>query len=202
MAAIDAETEKADSSSLSSLYSLWSLQDSLLQNYRTMFLTAESLLIAVGSAIASSQKPLFSWPLITIGLFLCFIWLIVTWSRARDVRFAQTLLLRSEEGKSVLRPFTTFRDYKNARLQNVKYTISYVNGETEDFGQHGVLPLGDFSFQLFRPWHWGTRIHMEIVLPAMYILAWLVVIYYAIPDDFIQSCDSASLFDSQGGNNV
>lgn len=179
MKTYDTGNEKEYSSYSSALYSLWSVQDSLLQYYRSMFLTAESLLIAIGSTLAATQKPLFAWPIIVVGLILWSTWLIVTWSRARDVRFVQLLLRRSEEGKYVRSPFTTFKDYQRAWLQDSKYTIAYVNNECEEFTWHGVLPSKDFRIPFTRPWRWGTRIHMELVLPAVYVVAWVVIAFYA-----------------------
>jgi len=164
---------------ISALYSLWSVQDTLLQYYRTMFLTAESLLIAIACSLIGNNARFSSWVLVTLGVLLWAVWLFVTWSRARDVRYTQLLIRRSEEGKFVKQPFSSFKSYQQDWIQIGKATISYTNGETEEFVRHGVLPTRAFAFKFLHPWHWGTRIHMEFVLPGTYLIAWVIVAIYA-----------------------
>lgn len=178
------ETDKAcdriEPSYISALYSIWTVQDSLLQYYRTMFITAQSLLIAVSATIASStqsSKGQLSLLLIIGGLLLLGVWIIVTWSRARDVQFVQELLKSSENGSRVDFPFSTFKEYQNSWRIRSAYTIAYRGGHSESFAPRCVWPPTDVPVWCF--WRWGTRIHMEVTLPTIYLFGWVVVAIYA-----------------------
>ena len=48
----------SDASDMSELFSLWSVQDSLLQSYRSMFVTAQSVVMSLAAAIAASKPTL------------------------------------------------------------------------------------------------------------------------------------------------
>lgn len=180
MTVADTPTATVDPAYSAALYSIWSMQDSLLQNYRTMFITTESLLMAVSAAIAASStssQHKFSWLLIIVGLLLWVVWLIVTQSRARDVHFIQELLKHSEEGRYINAPFTAFKNYQKAWLKNGAYTVVYVGNVHEPFIPRPVWPPTDVP--VWRFWRWSTRIHMEVTLPGAYFLGWLVVAIYA-----------------------
>jgi hypothetical protein len=156
------------------LYAIWAVQDSLLQSYRSSFLTSESLLIGLAVSGIANQK--FAWLLIGVGTVLWFVWGLVTRARARDVRFVQELLKKDEEGKRVRNPFSTFKAYQEAWQKNGAYSIQYVDQEIP-FLPPPVWPPRDIPLHRF--WRWGTRIHMEVTLPFAFLVGWTVVAFYA-----------------------
>lgn len=166
-----------DSEYASALYAIWTVQDTLLQYYRTMFLTAESLLIAVTASIAGVHNGLLVWAMILVGMLLLAVWVITTQQRARNVRFVQALLEAYESGKKVPKPFTALRDYQNKWFHNGSYEICFVGHPAEQFNYKGVWPPESVPWWKF--FRWGTRIHMEISLPGTYLVGWLLVGIYA-----------------------
>ena len=172
-----ADKLEPDPSYSSALYTIWSVQDSLLQSYRSMFLTAESLLIGLAATIAATPDRQFVWPLCSLGMAVWGVWVIVTRARARDVRFVQDLLRSSENGRFVLNPFSTFKAYQKSWLQRRSYSVEYVGHRPELFTPPGVWPPRDVPMYKFLAW--GTRIHMEVTLPLSYFIGWALVAYYA-----------------------
>lgn len=103
---------------------------------------------------------------------MLFIWVRVTWARARDVSFVQQVIKRSEDGKSVLGLLNTFKDYQDQWQSAGKYAIRYADGTSEAFVPERNFPnLGD----AVRPWRWGTRSLLEFLLPLVFALCWLFV---------------------------
>ena len=153
---------------LTQLYSLWTTQDTLLQGYRSMFLTTESLLIAVAVTLLATSPNANILPLILLGVIVIYVWRLITRQRSRDVSFVQHLILSCEEGKYVENPFSTFKDYQKSWLNAQKYQIDYINSASEDFDYKGVF------FSKGQPFiKWGTRKHMEVTLPLIYFCAWV-----------------------------
>lgn len=172
-----ADTELPDVAYSSTLYAIWSVQDSLLQSYRSMFMTAESLLLGLAATIASTPDREFVLPLFGLGMVVLYIWTVVTRSRARDVRFVQDLLVSSEGGQFVQKPFGTFKAYQKSWLQHRSYFLEYVGTAPEAYNPPGIWPPRDVPMYKF--WSWGTRIHMEVTLPLSFLIGWLLVGYYA-----------------------
>lgn len=159
------------------LYSLWNVQDSLLQYYRTMFLTAESLLIAVTASIATVSKPP-ALALAAIGLVVLAVWSRVTRARARDVHFTQELIKWHEAGRCIAAPLTIFKQYQGQWRKTGQYTVQFLDGTSEEFVHEGVWPPRESA--VFEVWNWSTRLQMEVVLPAVYLLSWAAIVTYAI----------------------
>ena len=147
----------SDASDMSELFSLWSVQDSLLQSYRSMFVTAQSVVMSLAAAIAASKPTLANvLPLAVLGGVLMVAWLSVTLSRTRDVTFAQKLILWAE---------------KNA------YTVEFTNGSKESFKPKSIWLQAKPRFKI---WKCGTRIHMEVIVPAGFGLCWIWVLLYVV----------------------
>jgi hypothetical protein len=166
-----------ESTNSSSLYSLWSIQDSLLQYYRTMFLTAESLIIAVAASVSSTATaPALM--LVFIGLVLLIVWIRVTGSRARDVSFTQELIKWNEAGRYVHSPLTTFKAYQAEWSKSGSYVVKFIDSSSETFKQDGVWPPRDCK--PYQIWRWNARLQMERVLPAAYLLSWIAIVIYVV----------------------
>jgi hypothetical protein len=145
-----------------------------------MFLTAESLLIAITASIASVQnahKGVIG-AMIVVGILLWLVWVITTRQRARNVSFVQVLLEAYESGKKVSKPFTVFREYQKKWFHHGSYEICYLGHPAESFNYGSVWPPESVPWWKF--FRWGTRIHMEISLPGTYLVGWLLVGIYAV----------------------
>lgn len=161
---------------VSPLYTLWSVQDTLLQYYRTMFITAESLLVAVAATVAASAKPM-AWALVVAGVALLAVWSTLTRRRARDVQFSQQVIRWHEAGKKLRAPFTTFKRYQSEWPISQSFTVEFIDGSSEAFLSEGVWPPRVGSRAKFLTW--STRVQMEVVLPTAYLLSWSVICVYA-----------------------
>ena len=158
--------------SSSDLYALWTIQDSLLQYYRTIFITAQSVLISIAVSVSSGKDPTSAHALVVVGLLVLFVWIVVTWSRARDVSFAQHLIKRSEEGRRVRGLLNTFKEYQDTWPRERKYSICYADGTSEPFVPESNWPPLSRAAQ---PWRWGTRSLLEFLLPFVFAVCWLFV---------------------------
>lgn len=91
------------------LLSFWSIQDNLLQTYRILFLTSESILLSISSVVLSMQNTtsenfflqvnkydIIFFSLFIIGIIILFFWIKVSKSRGYDVSYIQSLILEYE----------------------------------------------------------------------------------------------------------
>ena len=76
------------------------LQDSLLQSYRSLFLNSQSVLFAIAVFVASGERPLFVIFLMPIALYVIYIWIDITRHRGSDVWFFHRRLLWADHGKN------------------------------------------------------------------------------------------------------
>jgi len=101
---------------------LWSIQESLLQAYRSIFITLESAIIVVSSIFLASASPkaYIVLPIIFLGLGLIPIWMGVCHARARAVAFIHWLMQRHEAGETIANPYSHFRQFQhNRRYQDI-----------------------------------------------------------------------------------
>ena len=152
-----------NNSTKANLLSIWSTQDQLLQSYRALFLTFESVLLAGASIILTSGPPWLSIVVIVLGLLAVKPWKEICSNRARDVSFIQWLLLKNEAGAAVPTPFTTFKEFQADR-------------ENYEFG--GAVVSQDASYQssLKSP----TRRHLDDRLPKTVRIIFSGLLVFAI----------------------
>lgn len=102
----------------------WEIQERLLQSYRFMFMTAQSVLLAGAALITAQPTPhrLIFLLLLAIGLVLLYAWVNITNARALDVSYFQMQLMLAEEGQvtnNVLTHFKTWQHLSRAEKQKV-----------------------------------------------------------------------------------
>lgn len=133
------------------LLSLWSIQDSLLQQYRTIFITMQS--IFVGLALALAQKPHDAFSLTVLFLLsmvTLWLWLDICTMRGKAVYVTQYFARVYEDGEDVERPLKRLKDF-----------------------QSGSLKITDERYLALLK---GTpRLKMEKLLPAIFLGVWLVL---------------------------
>ena len=99
---------------------LWSVQESLLQYYRTIFITIE-LVILLTSAfmLVPGQMPAYAGlPMTLLGLALIPVWKGVCNARANAVAFIHWMIQKHEAGETIRRPYTHFRQFQFDRCFN------------------------------------------------------------------------------------
>ncbi|CAN5412073.1 hypothetical protein BH09GEM1_BH09GEM1_46060 [soil metagenome] len=140
------------------LSDLWSIQESLLQSYRSTFITAESVVFGLAASVATTAP----WPLVTaflvLGVGLTVPWTQICGARARSVSFVHWLILRAESGQQESRPFHAFKEF-------------------QDTGRYDPLVL-DADPVFMKLSHSRTRWWMEKVLPTSFLILWFFLAIY------------------------
>lgn len=151
--------------------SLWSIQESLLQAYRSIFITAESVIFAIAAAIANST-PYSAIILTFLGYFLLWMWHKVCANRALDVSFTQWLLIQAEEGIDIPTPVGCLKRFQAGEIITIN---------DRPIQRHIKKPsASEINDKLFVSMTKGpTRRWMETYLPLLFAVLWLVVAYLA-----------------------
>lgn len=138
--------------------SLWSIQESLLQSYRSIFITIESIFIAVSITIQGFQipDPIFLAPVILIGLYINQVWLEITSRRGLSVNLLQTILRRHENPNCYPDPYAATEPFEQLRKFQDDYQYRLAQMEQSDF------ICGD-----------STRSALGSVIPALFFSYWL-----------------------------
>ncbi len=152
--------------------SLWSIQESLLQAYRSIFITAESIVFGIAAAISTLNPP-SAIVLTLLGFFLLWMWHRVCSNRAEDVSFVQWLLARAEEGNSVPAPLGSLKQFQDGAIITIGTRSVWRHKEKDPDGNFIDEP---FVNMLKSP----TRRWMEVYLPLFFAGLWVVVTYLAI----------------------
>jgi hypothetical protein len=136
------------------LLSHWQIQESLLQSYRGVFLTSQSIVFAVASILATSvspNKPVFIL-LTTLGLVLLYYWYQLANARGLDVSYFQMMLMKAERNEKLESILTNFKTWQK------------LNADDK------IRILNEFGLSQSR-----TRITMEIYLPALFLILWIAL---------------------------
>ena len=136
---------------------LWSIQESLLQSYRTIFITVESVIMAVGTFLLSTENSsvFLSLPILFLGLVLILIWVGVCTARAHAVTFIHWLMQKYEAGEDITCPYSHFRQFQENRM----------------FGQINVMNDKKFK-ELSKS---KTRTRMDIQVPLLFTFMWILL---------------------------
>ena len=96
------------------LVAMWDTQDSLLQSYRNIFLTSQSIIFSIAVFIASgTQLFWFAFFLMPLAIYLLGLWLNLCRRRGHGVWFFQWQILRLENGQSVdQNMFSAYREWQ------------------------------------------------------------------------------------------
>jgi len=148
--------------------SMWSIQESLLQTYRSIFITAESVVFAIAAAIAGLY-PLSAVLLTVLGFFLLWMWHKVCSNRAIDVSFVQWLLIRAEEGNDIPTPLLSLKLFQGGQI----ITVANRSVWRHNYKDHEGLVNDVASVSMSKS---PTRLWMELYLPLFFIMLWIVVV--------------------------
>lgn len=154
------------------ILSLWSIQESLLQTYRSIFITAESVIFAIAAAITGTT-PWSALILTFLGYFLLWMWHRVCANRALDVSFTQWLLDRAERGANVSAPLACLKSFQDGQTITIdgRSVCRHPNNSTkEHVNDDPFISMGKSR----------TRVWMERYLPLLFAVLWVIVAWLAV----------------------
>jgi hypothetical protein len=129
----------------------WQIQENLLQSYRLMFLTAQTIIFC--AAVISTSRVLVFLMLSFLGIMLLVYWVQITTARALDVSYFQMLLMKHEKAPGSDPVLTNFKAWQRlAKIEKEKILSEY--------GLHKSQ----------------TRGKMEKRIPAIFAALWSVVL--------------------------
>ena len=109
----------------SELLRLWGIQESLLQTYRSIFLSTQSIFISLGAALALASTEIKQaiyvlLPISFMGIYLLFVWLKVTRQRSAAVNFCQEQVIKLEDGEIITKPLQNMNSHLKSSGANHK----------------------------------------------------------------------------------
>ena len=130
----------------------WSVNESLLQSYRQIFINTQSIMLATGAVILGKSDVLM-WVLVTMGLVtIWYIWFPVVRARHLIVDYYKYLSMNNGHSSDVIKKCSE-HDYVNIKKKRVALN--------KELGITG-------NFRL-------TRLKIDIVLPVLYSIVWIVL---------------------------
>ena len=133
---------------------MWDIQDSLLQSYRNIFLTSQSIIFSIAVFIASGSQPWFDFFLMPLAFYLLSLWINLCQRRGYGVWFFQWQILRFESGQSVdLNIFSAYREWQALGVKKQRARL-----ENDELGKK--LLKGPI------------RVKMDSVLPYIFCVLW------------------------------
>lgn len=136
----------------------WQIQENLLQGYRLIFLTSQTIIISVASLLTAYREIdlltfiVFS-VMLTLALTLLNFWRKIAGARALDVSYLQAILFHHEQyenKESLMREFKSWQ-----KLQR--------NEKEEFIKNHSIEPS-------------ATRVTMEKRIPQLFFLLWIILL--------------------------
>jgi hypothetical protein len=155
------------------LLALWGIQESLLQTYRAVFITVESVLFGIAVA-AVKDDPVAGLLLTGLGLFVVWMWNRVCSSRAKDVSFVQWMLEQTENGVPVPKPFLCLRRFQAGDTITIgARTVSrHRDSPKLTTDKPYATAYGLMSLTRARPL-------LETYLPIVFLILWLLIVWRA-----------------------
>lgn len=175
----------------SEISNYWAIQDNLLQWYRAIFITAESLLFGAGTNAYFYGSQVAFVLLLISGIIMTWLWTIVCNKRGLDVSYFHMLLKQiekkengtEEEKKAIpeIKP-NVFQEFK----ENWQSSKMKVTEKVELLRKHQLYSKTKWTY---RVWDLSTREIMGSYLPAFFILLWfamtIIVFSHPLPPDTV-----------------
>jgi hypothetical protein len=136
----------------------WQIQENLLQGYRLIFLTSQTIIISVASLLVAYREAdllalIVFIVLLTLALTLLDFWRKIAGARALDVSYLQAILFhheRFENKESLMREFKSWQKlHRNEKVEFIK--------------NHSIEPS-------------ATRVIMEKRIPELFFLLWIILL--------------------------
>jgi hypothetical protein len=142
-------------------------QDNLLQTYRLIFISSQTIIISIATLIVSVSPDKWKiFPLFFIGLILLILWWRISEARGFDVSYCHMQLIKIENNESLdqdekNKPFVAFKKWQN---EECKKNILSKFDET-----HDVKLLDSRS-----------RKYLGVVLPLIFLGMWILISIFII----------------------
>ena len=134
---------------------IWGIQEALLQQYRTIFITLQAIFIAVASSVFQRPDPWLPMiVLFVLAMFTLWLWLTICARRARTVLVCQFLALKAEAGEALAKPLSVMKDF-----------------EVSDRPDSTIAKDPLFVSLSVN----NTRRRMQVYLPAVFGAAWVLL---------------------------
>lgn len=141
---------------LSEVIALWDIQENLLQQYRTIFITKQSILVAVAASVFTPKDP--PWVpmlmLFTLAMFSLWLWLDICNRRGKAVYACQYMARMIEDGDLVEKPVEMLKNMEDSKFMDPKIANDQ---------RYRILLMN------------RTRVLMQYILPTVFVLAWIVL---------------------------
>ena len=146
----------------SELSAFESTQVSLMQSYRGIFISTQSILLSVATFVASQpQGSYYSLMLVIPGVCLSVLWFIIDSYKGLDAAFFDSCLLRHEEGENTSNVFSNYFDW-----------VKKTHKEKIEFLRSGSK--GDLIVEILNAW-FSTRGVMGKLLPVVFTALWITL---------------------------
>jgi hypothetical protein len=154
-----------DPVSTETLVALWAAQDSLLQQYRAVFIAIQAaLLSAAGLMVGTPARTIPFLVLTTVALLLLPVWVSTCRKRAALTQAAQYLLAKAEAGHVVTHPVDVLRIAQS--------------GDT-------WWLAGDSYVDDFEPPTKLARVVFERAVPLVFLIAWTALLWAHLRPPFM-----------------
>lgn len=150
-----------------------STQTALIQSYRNIFLTCQSILFAVAAFIASQGSPV-SVLLSPIGVFLSVSWIVIDRHRGLDELFFDCHLLNKEKGIEISNVYNAYYDWGALSLKGKKDKISECPRGKDVLRVYGKLI--------------STKGVIGTLLPSLFLLLWAILVYLVLFNKLPKPC--------------
>lgn len=148
--------------SYSEILAFEGIQGSLLQSYRSIFVSSQSILFGIAVFIASqSQGSNFCFLLGPLGVLICVAWVIIDHSRGLDELFFDARLREMERGEIVKNVYTQYYEWIEMS-PNEKLRALRKEPAGEQLVSVGTKPI-------------STRGFMGTFLPCFFLILWCVI---------------------------
>ncbi len=163
---------------MSYLIAMWDIQDSLLQSYRNLFLTSQSIAFAIAVSIVSVSSHIWIFLallLLFIGIFMVvYLWIPICKRRGYDVWFFHLNLLYLKEGKLVTVSNRNRVQIKSISGEDISgIFISFKNWQNMSIKDREFFMKHDKNGKVLM--ESKTRVKLEKHLPWTFIILWTVL---------------------------
>jgi len=144
---------------VSFLFSLWSIQNSVLQSLRVIFIGVGTVVLSLATVLALSDKHYYLvLVLCPLGIFISLRWRIICKDRGYDDSYLRGQILRLENGEHISdEVLTDFREWQSKTQREKRDELAARNGTSL------VLPS-------------KTRIFVDNHLPLVFLACWMLLL--------------------------
>lgn len=152
-----------ENTTYSKIVSIWAIQDSLLQMYRSIFLTCQSVIFSITAIMVSQSKPaIFTVSLSALGIYLLWTMYRLNLKRSYAISYCQLHLIKLEKKQEFNHDhfFIEFNDFLQNKIQGMQDKLKKENIAAANFKHY-------------------TKKKIEM-LSVVFLLLWIAVIIFVL----------------------